>query len=135
MRWIYIGFVLLVLLGACGSGDANDAAAGELAGTSWRLTAINGQAALPDAAVTLQFDAARASGSGGCNQYSGAYSRSGTSLSIEQVTSTLMACAQPILDQESAYFNALNAVTSYQLSGDQLELFTGGAQPALVFSR
>ena len=40
-----------------------------LDGTNWILTTLNGQPALKDTTVTLNFEAGRAAGSDGCNRY------------------------------------------------------------------
>ena len=47
------------------------------------------------------------SGSGGCNQYSAEYATSGSNgITITQPITTLMACAEPIMQQETQSFVA-----------------------------
>ncbi len=80
---------------------------------------------LPDTVITADFDAANnLSGSGGCNTYNSTYSFSGSSMTIGAISTTGSSCATPagIMQQEQAYFNVLPLVTSYVVSGSQLQL-------------
>ena len=55
------------------------------------------------------------SGSSGCNTYNGRYSVSGDNLTISGVSTTQLACDQPIMDQEFAYVNALQSAAFWSL--------------------
>jgi heat shock protein HslJ len=105
-----------------------------LAGTAWALTTIDGAAPLPETSITLEFSAdGRAAGSDGCNQYSGAYRVTATSLRIgPNLIATLRACQPEIMDQAQTYLGMLIAATGYSLSGDQLTI-TDAEGGALVF--
>jgi heat shock protein HslJ len=59
-------------------------------------------------------------GNGGCNQFNGPYAIDGDAIEIGPLVATKMAC--PALDQEGAYFAALEAATTWSISADQLEL-------------
>jgi heat shock protein HslJ len=74
--------------------------------------------------ITLKDGAAR--GSAGCNSYGAAYSRTGSAISFEPVTSTEMACLdrQGVMEQEAHYLELLAAVTSYHILADRLWLET-----------
>jgi len=97
-----------------------------LNGTQWQLVSLGAAAdptpVLSDTTVTLIFgDAGDVGGSGGCNTYGGSYSVSGSSITFDQIVSTLMACVDNgVQDQESAYFAALQSAVSFTLSSDQL---------------
>jgi heat shock protein HslJ len=78
----------------------------------------------------------RASGSTGCNEFSGGYRSSGPpdSLRFDKVVSTLRACIDPELDrQERAFLDALNATRTWRVTGDTLVL-SGEAGPLVRFS-
>ena len=62
------------------------------------------------------------SGSGGCNTFSGPFQTSGSSLTIGPLAATLMACEQSIMDQEAAYFAALERTTEYRFESGRLVL-------------
>jgi len=111
-----------------------------LVGTAWTLTTI----ATPDSQavsstiagtkVTALFDMGSVSGSGGCNNYHGAYQASGSSLTFGPAASTKMLCEQDVLTQEQQYFTALDATASFAIDGDQLTLSDDSGQMLLQFS-
>ncbi len=121
---VVVVFVLVVLAGCSGSQSAGAPSGGTLTGQVWALTALAGKAPIKDTGLTIQFGTDNTvSGSSGCNQYNGTYTASGSSLTIKLGASTMMACAQPVMDQESAYQKALGDVKAYTVSGDKLTLF------------
>jgi heat shock protein HslJ len=74
------------------------------------------------------------SGSGGCNEYSAAYTTPGTNgITITQPVSTLMACAEPVNQQEMQYFSLLPTAAKYEISGDQLTLFNSTGTKILIY--
>ncbi len=118
--------VAVLLLAACqllpGRGDTVD-----LSGTSWMLSSLNGALPLPGTTATLQFAAdGTASGSDGCNQFSTTFTQKGDKLTINQpAASTMMACAEPIMNQATAYTAALAATKSFTTTEGQLSLSDG----------
>ena len=103
------------------------AAATTLDGTSWQMTAFNNgrgavQSALTDVKVTALFADGRISGSAGCNNYSASYEEDGAAIKIGPAISTMMACEQKIMQQESAYLKALAAATTWEIKGSELTL-------------
>src|SRR3990172_2918671 len=57
--------------------------------------------------VTLQIDQDQISGSAGCSTYSAQFKLDGDQISIGPTATTMMACPEPIMQQESAYLAAL----------------------------
>lgn len=116
---------LALALIACGGGSGAPAQAA-LEGTEWRLVRLaSGPVAAEDAqrapSLTLEAAGARASGSGGCNRFSGGYTREGQSLRFTPLAATKMAC--PDMETEGAYFAALEATRGWRLAaGGGLEL-------------
>lgn len=104
-----------------------------LSGTAWRLAALNGES-LSDSAITLQFEEQGLGGSGGCNSYGADYRLNGRRLAIAPVISTMMACAELIMTQESAYFAALEASVMWELDGEQLRLLNADGVEVLRFT-
>ncbi len=101
----------------------SQAAASELAGKTWQLTAINGQAPVPGSQVSLVFENDRLSGNASVNQYGGSYKVNGSIITVSNIISTLMASADPKLNQqEQDFLNILQNQLSYTLNGNQLEL-------------
>ena len=78
--------------------------------------------ALPEAPINLVFTAEGINGKSGCNQYFGQFRFEINQLSFNQIGSTLMACDQPVLDQEAAYLDALRTATGYTLANGVLTI-------------
>ena len=57
--------------------------------------------------VTLQVDQNQISGSAGCNSYTAQFELDGDQISIGPAITTMMACPEPVMQQESAYLAAL----------------------------
>ena len=76
----------------------------------------------------------RLSGSGGCNEYSAVYTTPASNgITISQPSSTMMACAEPVMQQESQYFSLLPTAATYEISGDQLTMFNTTGTKILVY--
>jgi heat shock protein HslJ len=105
-------------------------------GPTWRLVAMEGRPVLPGTRVTAEFTTDdRVAGSAGCNRYFGrAGVKGGGQLSVGLLGSTRMYCgADGVMDQEQAYFAALQNATTYQLANGELRLGPGGGASTLVF--
>ena len=123
--------VLAALMAKCTTADQGRA----LLDTEWVLVSLNGDALVEGRTITLSFGGTSLDGSGGCNTYGGSYAVSEEHLRLSELYWTEMACVEPrgLMEQEQAYFQALNAVTSFRLSGERLELYAESEAPILVF--
>jgi heat shock protein HslJ len=111
------------------------AAANPLAGTSWILTELDGQAPLADATVTLRFEAdGSAGGSDGCNNYFTTYTVDGDAISFGVGGSTMMACPEPIMTQAAAYQTALASAAAFAVADGVLTLSNADGAPVAVFA-
>lgn len=129
-----LAFVLGALVGAgCNpqvpqsANDGQGAAEREarLTGT-WRLETLHGEAVGPsgggEAAPTLTLSPdGKASGSGGCNQFSTTYEHQSREIGFGRITATKMACPET-MDLEREYFDALNEARRYRIRDGGLEL-------------
>ena len=76
------------------------------------------------------------SGSGGCNQYSATYTTTASNgITITQPITTLMACPEPIMQQETQYLSLLQQATMYNISGDQLAMFDKNGVQILTYKK
>ena len=117
---IAIGSMTILLLTACStSGSSQD-----LTGNIWLLSELNGQAPITGTAITAEFDEDdRVAGSSGCNNYSTSYTVDGTQLTFsEPMASTMMACPEPIMEQERDYTQALADIATFEITDDELIL-------------
>jgi heat shock protein HslJ len=115
---------------------AEAAAEGSLTGVIWNLTSLNGQPLLPTTSITAEFsEDGTVGGSSGCNNYNAVYETDGSSITINSspAAMTLMACPEPIMEQERAYLEALSAAATYEVSADSLSLFDADGNLVAVF--
>lgn len=102
----------------------------QLLDTSWRAVEIMGRRASfypgqkMDAHIILSRDG-RVSGSTGCNNLNGSYTRYPGRLSFGHVGTTRMACSPRIMDQERRFLDALRMTASYEITARRLILFDG----------
>ena len=114
----------------CGSGGSSDGGGGDdvtlLEAADWQATEIGGQAALSDAEaadVTAVFAAGELSGSGGVNRYTATYETAADgAITISTAAATLMAGPPAAMEQEQAYFAALEQVAGFSATADSLTL-------------
>ena len=74
------------------------------------------------------------SGSGGCNNYTAAYTTSGNNLTVQSPASTMMACSEVVDQQESQYFYLLEGTGTYEIKGDKLTIKDSSGQTTLEYT-
>ena len=75
-------------------------------------------------------------GSGGCNQYSAGYTTTASNgITIAQPTTTLMACANNVMQQETQYLALMQKATKFEIAGDQLTLFDSSGTKLLIYKK
>jgi putative lipoprotein len=76
---------------------------GDLTGSAWGLSELIDEELVPDSSISVLFTSdGKVGGSSGCNRYSGTYTASGNTIQITSpLASTMMACSQEIMNQES----------------------------------
>ena len=133
-RLIAILVVVAALVASCSSGEGTG---GQLDGTRWILRSY-----LVDSTLTLvpeteyadaEFDAQRVSGFGGCNRFDALYRAGGRTLFITDPASTLMACAEPSMNFETAYLSLLGQSRFYSARPTTLTIFGPRSETLLVF--
>lgn len=122
--------MVLAVASGCSTTAPAAPSSAALTGTSWQLAELGGQ---PAGKQTLQFDSSKgvASGSGGCNNFTGPYQWSGKSLKMGPLASTRRACTDDSASrQETAYLQALDATRTWQVEGKTLILSGDSGQLA-----
>lgn len=117
-----LSLATLALLSIPAAADGNPLA--DLIGTSWQLTALDGAPVDAGVTSTLVISADSIGGNGGCNTYGGNLAATPTGIDITQVFSTMMACDG--LEQEQAFFAALEATNGFAIVDGNLQLLEGG---------
>jgi heat shock protein HslJ len=133
------------LLAACGStssdgpveSSAPDAAT--LEGTSWRVVSVVDEAGrtteVPaEVTATATFEDGTVSGTGGCNRWSAPYEIAGTSLTVGEAASTMMACPGAPGEVESAFLGALPRVSGWAAGDDGLTLLDATGDTVLALT-
>ncbi len=121
--------------------DYSEARTFGLTETVWFLESLNNGddavvSVLEGSEITAKFDEeGLVSGTAGCNNYSGAYQVEGEIISIELGPLTMMFCEQPegVMDQETAYLQALDSVVSYRILGDEMVMLNEAGQEVLKY--
>jgi heat shock protein HslJ len=94
-----------------------------LEGTSWLAEEIDGTGMVDPVQATLIFDAGqKVAGRAACNRYFGTYRQAGDTLEIRAGGSTRMACPPAVMEQETKFLAALEAVRKARREGDRLIL-------------
>lgn len=101
----------------------------------WVLAELDSQGLLAGTYIDLHFDDFRVEGAGGCNLYTTSYESRGSNLNFDLVTSTAKECEIPpgVLQQERAYFEALESVTAFSITAQRLTMFDGSGRLNLVY--
>ncbi|HEX5165583.1 MAG TPA: META domain-containing protein [Thermomicrobiales bacterium] len=131
--WLVGILAASMLLAGCGG----EASADSLTGTKWELDELNGRDALDDVLVTMQLDDDDdLSGTSGCNRYIGSWETDdGDKITLEPSGLTMMACDQPVMDQEQAFLEALASAVRFDLGVDELELYNAEGREVAEFDR
>ncbi len=108
-----------------------------LADTSWILVTMHGATpVIPGTEPTARFEGEDAlSGSGGCNEYSASYQVNGSGIRIWGLNATRQMCGEEIDEQESTYFRALEASSTFQLEGNQLVVLAPSGTEILRYNQ
>jgi len=86
--------------------------------------------------LTAKFTSDDVSGNSGCNNFNGPAKVDGTSIAIGPLASTMMACADPAVDQQAQqYTHALELAKSFEVVGKRLSLFRADGGYAAIFER
>lgn len=120
---------LILILAGCSllAGTASASLDGE-----WRLQAgTDGGQPIPIVAgsqITLNVDGTQVGGSAACNIYGGTIQVSGSSIAINALSMTEMACRDDLMASEAAYLAALPRVTTAARDGGSLVLSGPGVE-------
>src|SRR5262249_18730267 len=117
-KWRAVAALALVLAGCTSSKQAGPPPP-SIIGPVWTAETIAGAPVTSDTQITLQLGAdGRASGRGGCNDYTGPHTLSGPAPRFGMMAATRVACAPAVMDQEQRYFDTLAQVKRYAVADD-----------------
>ena len=127
MGMVALGAMAFALVGCASTGSTDPAA---LEGT-WALESFGGaqdlKAADPTVATNMTMEAEKASGNGGVNSYSATYETPGdNALTFSPPASTMMAGEAAAMEQEAAFFAALEKTEHFEINEGKLVLSDAG---------
>ena len=130
-RTLMILMVFVLALSACSAQESRSIVG------SWELIefgpAGSTMPAVEDSEAGLTFNEdGSVSGSTGCNGAGSEYTVDGDQIEFAPFVSTLMACEDPIMEQETTFHQVLNGTATYEIDGDTLTLSREGM--VLVFT-
>ena len=99
----------------------------DLAGSSWRIVAIDGEAVPGGPAYVLNFEQGRLGGKAGCNGFGGPYEISGRTLVPGPIAATRMACPGPAMEHERRALAILQGPIQLDYRGGDTLILRGGA--------
>ena len=107
---------------------------------SWNATTLYTGTALTsptgDQPLTATFSADAVNGNSGCNTFNGPSKVQGTSITIGPLATTLMACADPAIDEQAQHYTAaLEAAKTFEVVGNRLSLYRADGGYAVIFER
>ena len=73
-------------------------------------------------------------GSGGCNNYTANYTASGSNLTIDPPSSTMMTCTEVVNQQESEYLYLLENSSTYNIKGSTLTIMDSTGQAIIEYT-
>jgi polar amino acid transport system substrate-binding protein len=109
-----------------------------LLGTSWQVTGyFDGTGLVPvldGTTLTAMFVDIGVGGSAGCNQYSGRYTVNGNNLAIGPLAVSQSVCGEPtgIMEQQTAFVNALESASSFELEDIQLTVLDASGETMIT---
>ena len=130
---------LLVAAGLILSACASKGASAILAGTSWKLVSYGPVENQIPAALGVETRVyfgidGQVSGSVGCNQFSGNYEEIGGKITFSMLVSTMMACPELQMTQESTAFQVMSGTVDFELEGNTLTIFDASGETSIMLS-
>lgn len=132
-----IGFLPVLyaalLIGGCSAMPNATHSLPGLEGTTWSLsrigpTSISAGTVQPSPHLVLDAGTKRASGSSGCNRFTGTYEIDGDRIAFGRMAGTRMACSRG-MDIEQAFLAALEQAKAWNIAMGKLVLFDGNGVP------
>ncbi len=114
-----------LVLAACGSdssSSSSDTTAADLDGRSFVSSAVTGYELVADSEIKLAFLPDSIAANAGCNSMNGGFSIDAGVLTAGPFASTMMACDQPLMDQDTWLSDFLTSSPTVALDGSTLTL-------------
>ncbi len=92
----------------------------------WIIAEINGKPPVAGSTPTVKFEAdGKLNGNASCNRFFGAYTLTGEGLTVGDLGSSMMACDQPLMDQEMMVLEILKGLGGFAIGEDGALILRG----------
>lgn len=116
------------------SGDKDSGGDATIFGQMWNLRFIDGVGAVDSKATFHLEEDGKVTGRAPCNRYFASATVDGDKIEIGKPGATMMACEQPLMAQEGAFFTALEKVASFRIENGNLVLAAADGRDLLRFA-
>lgn len=104
-----------------------------LQGTSWWVEDIAGKGVIDMSHTTIEFtEDGRVAGDTGCNRYFGSYEIVGQTIEFGPLAGTRKACAESLMNQEMAFYQAMEKVSQWEIAETGLLHLRDGEATGLI---
>jgi heat shock protein HslJ len=140
LAWTFAVLPVLALLAACAApqGASPPATPIPLTGSEWILSSLAGDELVEGSTVTIAFyEGPYLEGSAGCNSYGADYVAGGQQFQVAEIHRTSRACDAPagVMEQETAYLEALKRIAVHRATEDRLEFADADGRTILAYDR
>lgn len=98
----------------------------------WAIIEIGGMPVLASTKPTLAFEGGTVFGNGSCNRFRGGFTLTGEGLTLRQLAATMMACPEPVMQQEQTLIRQLEATQRFDIRDDGALVLHDNAGKTLV---
>lgn len=123
------GIALVMLQGRQIVGQNMSGGGAGITGQEWRPTVVAADKLPADTGMYVLFEVdGSIKGNGGCNNFFGNLEKTEDGIAVGQLGGTRMACPQKIMHRESAFMQALQNTTRFEVGNDRLQLLNSENQ-------
>jgi len=117
------GFAFVMLQGRQMAQQNMPGGGSSMTGISWKPVYIGAVQIPADSAMFVQFEVdGSIKGHGGCNSFFGSLEQTGSGIEIGSLGATRIACAERIMNRETALMDALRKTRRFEIGAGRLQL-------------
>jgi heat shock protein HslJ len=131
-RLLIAGVLCVALATACGDDDGGSASPPELDGREFVSTEVDGYTLVPGTEIRISFADGALSANAGCNTMNGGYSFDGSTMQVDVLAMTQMACDEELTAQDDFVGELVTSGPTVALDDDTLTITSGDTVLTMV---
>jgi heat shock protein HslJ len=132
----YVEIITIKADPASGGSSHAQAAPFSISSVEWLLEDLGGSGVIDSVQATLTFpETGKVAGNGSCNRFFGPAGIAGDHITLSPLGSSRMACPEAVMNQETAYMQALQAAERFERQDPYLLMYCKGMEKPLRFTR